>query len=112
MNGFCNFVKNDSSSNDLLFRISAGFIFWLFRLLESYNVRFGCDSCRFTSVLPFITGLKGADSKESHPSCPDMKLRSRVEFSISIETHLLSFCTESFGKVAVSIVENLSNAIF
>ena len=79
INGFCNFVQNDRSSNDLLFRISAGFIFWLFRLLESDNVRFGCACCRFLSVPLFITGLKGAVSKESHPSCLDMKLHSRVE---------------------------------
>ena len=104
MNGFCNFVQNDRSSNDLLFRISVGFIFWLFRLLESDNVRFGCDSCRFTLVLLFLPGLKGADSTESHLSCLDMKLHLRVEFRISIETPLLSFSTESFGRVAKSNV--------
>ena len=62
MNGFCNFVQNDSSSDDLLFRISAKFIFWLFRLLESDNVRFWCDSCRFTSELLLLPGLKDAVS--------------------------------------------------
>ena len=62
MNGFCNFVQNDRSSNDLLFRISVGFIFWLFRLLKSDKVRFGCVICRFSSVSLFITWLKGAES--------------------------------------------------
>ena len=79
MNGFCNFVQNDSSSNDLLFRISVGFIFWLFRLLKSDNFRFGWAGCRFSSVILFLRGLKGADSSLAHPSCLDMKLHLRVE---------------------------------
>ena len=64
MNGFCNLVQNDSSSNDLPFRISDGFVFWLFRLFESDNARFGCDNCRFTSVLLFLPGLKDAVSSQ------------------------------------------------
>ena len=78
MNGFCNFVQNDSIRNDLLFRISVE-ILSFFSLHKSHNVRFGRGSCRFSSVPLFLTGLKGADSTESHPSCLDMKLHLRVE---------------------------------
>ena len=79
-------MQNDSSINDLLFRISVGFIFWLFRLLKSDKVRFGCVICRFSSVSLFLPGLKGADSTESHPSCLDMKLHLRVELR-DIKSH-------------------------